>query len=508
MGWALVLGLYCASFLATLVSAKAFTGCIDGNTCRRVRVIGQGQDVSDAFRQYDSAQEIDLSGNMLEDSTFFGKDLRYLSQLQTLNLSYNLLIYDPFVNSRNNQLKTIDLTYNDLTQVTLPVAVTRFYAVRNKLSHIHFQGTRLNELFLSKNHFDSLNVFSALNQLTTLDLSCNRITELNTGVFSKMDRLIDLKLAHNHIHKTSGLGFPNSLQFLDVSNNILTMFDGVFTQLPNIRKLYLQNNKIMMTLTISTKYGSLQQIDVSGNDWNCNKLKDLYKAIPYNAQSVTDSKACSAKNHKSICCSDVSYADRLIEYYRQHYSTLEDTGAQNQGEVSCTDYTPGPCDGDDTLVAKVAENAVSSAAGFAKSKLEQLEIELAQQKSNLEREKGNYAAQLQKMNELTATLDELTNLIEEEYSAVGLTEQRDDLFKLQALFQKYGAMNIFLKAQIKLEERNNQDKLSEVTDLETQLEELRYRRDKLSEDFGKRNRTVSEYQLRINELNKKLGKTA
>lgn len=285
------------------------------------------------------------------------------------------------------------------------------------------------------------------------------------------------------------------------------MFDEVFSKIPNIRKLYLQNNKIMMNAKPSTRYGSLQRIDVSGNDWNCKNLKELQNAVPYNAQTVPDSKACADKHQKNVCCSDSSYADRLIQYYRHHYSTLQVSAAQHQGEINCSGYTPDPCDGDDTLVAKVAENVVSSAAGFAKSKLEQLEAQLAQQRSNLEREEGYFAIHQQQNSELSATLDELTNLIGAEYSAVGLTEQRDDLSKLQALFQKYEAMNNDLKVQINLEERNNQDKLSEVTDLETQLNDLRYRRDKLSEDLSKRNRTVTEYQLRISELNKKLGKT-
>lgn len=503
------LGILWVLSIVGLCSASAVIHCIDANQkCTKVRVVAQSpSDVSEVMQKYPRAELVDFHGNLLEN--LFDRNIPSFAQWKVLNLSYNLLNDDVFERVQQTQLQVVDLTYNQLGRVSIPASVIEFIAERNKLFQVTIKSNdKLQRLILPKNEISSLAPFKNLRKLEELDLSCNKISEINTADIATMTSLKIIKLPRNHIHSISGINSIASLQYLDLSNNILTVFADSKTIFPNVKSLFLQNNKIVMWLPKPEAPAGLNEISLENNDWDCNNLKSLLQTVNP-TMIVARRTECETplNNEQGICCkkAESPYADRLISYRKQEFKALQEgTHRQTGNTTTCDKYEPNPCDGDDNLVYQVAGAAVQNVESLARSNLQELDLQLKKEETLVNKIREDFKRSEQEHDSLSYEHSQLVTYINDMYNQAKLEGSSDLVKKLQDLFQDYENKNNLVKDQITAEERKNQDKLDEINRLETEAEDLNYRKSKLEEEVGNRNATVQGYNLQIERLKKRL----
>uniref|UniRef100_A0A023EW19 Protein phosphatase 1 regulatory subunit n=1 Tax=Aedes albopictus TaxID=7160 RepID=A0A023EW19_AEDAL len=496
-------GLLCVLWIWSIIglaSAREVINCLDGNKCTDVHAVVQGpQDVAAVMRSHANSRNVDFHGNLL--SQFIDSYTRNVRvQWEKLNLSYNLLDDDFFVNLQSPKLKYVDITYNLLTTVTVPSSVVEFIAERNNLTSITISSRILERLILPKNKLDSLRQFKNLPRLTELDLSCNQLEKLNLDELSSMPSLTSLNMANNRIHIVEGNRQFASLQYLDLSSNLLTMVDEPFASFPIIKHLYLQNNKIVMWVKEFPVPRSLQIINIHNNDWECGNVNTLKQKFANKIVQGSENVACTP--------ADSPYADRVIKYRKQEFYALKTGAAQRDGNISCESYKPNPCDGDDNRVYEVARSAMNSVENFAKQSMQQLQGELVRQHNYITSIQQQIVTEQQKYDQLNRENSDLVNYIDNEYKDAGLSGKSDAATQLNEIFEHYERENAKLKSEIKAEELRNADKLNELTTVENDIEDLEYQKNNLLKELDQRNSTVMGYQAKIDELNKKLQKVA
>lgn len=494
-------GLLCVLWIWSIIgvaSAKEVVNCWDYPNCADIHAVVQGpQDVAAVIRGFANSRKVDFHGNLLSqfiDSYAQSPWVRW----EKLNLSYNLLVDDFFVKLQNSQIKFVDITYNLLTTVTVPSSVVEFIAERNNLTSITINSRILERLILPKNKLDSLRQFKNLPRLTELDLSCNQLEKLYLDELSSMSSLAILNMANNRIHIVEGNRQFASLQYLDLSSNLLTIVDEPFASFPNIQHLYLQNNKIVLWFDSLPVPVSLQKINIQNNDWECAKLNKLKQNI--GNKMVLGSENVNCTN------ADSPYADRVIKYRKQEFYALKTGAAQRNGSIQCKDYKPNPCDGDDNRVYEVARSSMHSVENFAQQSMKQLQTELLREQNFKNSIEQQIATEQQKYDLLESVNLDLVKYINDEYKGARLSGKSDAATQLNEIFDHYERENAKLKNEIRAEEVRNQDKLNELTTVENDIDDLEYQKNNLLKELDQRNNTVMGYQAKIEELNKKLQK--
>lgn len=174
-----------------------------------------------------AASSLDLSDNRL---TTLNLSLIVNERLNSLNLSNNSFAYIPLTEKAS--LKTLNLNSNNIS-------------ISSMAPNIY-----LRNLYLSNNNIEnvsSLNL-SLLKNLETLDISCNRLKNLETSFFpERMHNLKHLNLAHNELGAIYRETFYNllSLNTLLLSHNNITDIDyETFLALPNLQYLDLSFNDL------------------------------------------------------------------------------------------------------------------------------------------------------------------------------------------------------------------------------------------------------------------------
>ncbi|XP_053688982.1 uncharacterized protein LOC128738131 [Sabethes cyaneus] len=501
MDRSLLLIVCCFLVVGIVVSNNVVINCSD-NSCRLL-----GQDmvaIANELTNHRSVRDLDLHGNLLQN--FHANILMQLNNLQSLNLSYNLLEEDVLTNIHNSQLKSIDVTYNNLSFVTVPPSVEQFSAVRNKLYFITVpSGNRLSKLMLSMNKFENLDNFRSMKLLTDLDLSCNRITSLDFQTLTTLKSLEYLNLANNYINTISGAPNLPKLKHIDLSNNWLVEVDVNFHAAVNLKTLLLQNNKIVF---FPGKINpSMKEMQLFGNDWHCPSLQKFLNGARFSYER--DQKYCpSPANVNGLCCSTLESptAARLIEYRQNKFRALQDFENQPNPNVQCSEVQRGPCDGDDELVYTIASSTlkVSHSSSFVKSEQDNLKRKLVQQ-INLVTRASQHAEFLKvEINKYGNQLDSLKALIDSEYQNTNLSGTNNFIEKLNSIFAKYEDTNTEVKARIRQAETEKQKKKEEITKLNDEKHTISSKMDQLKAVMDKRNKTVIDYNNRIAVLNNKL----
>ncbi|XP_056004929.1 slit homolog 2 protein-like isoform X2 [Ostrea edulis] len=133
------------------------------------------------------------------------------------------------------------------------------------------------ELKLQNNQIEKLganNVFRRLVNLQVIDLSSNRLQEIEEGAFNGAKKLIDVDLSNNRIGKLSG----KSLQGLETvrmmiieKNRITCLSNTTFNALTELRQLSLYGNEIRcISEGAFDKQGFLSILNLESNPFNCN----------------------------------------------------------------------------------------------------------------------------------------------------------------------------------------------------------------------------------------------
>uniref|UniRef100_A0A8C8RY47 Leucine rich repeat containing 70 n=1 Tax=Pelusios castaneus TaxID=367368 RepID=A0A8C8RY47_9SAUR len=158
-----------------------------------------------------SAMSLSLSNNFLKILT--ANTFRNLTFLRSLWLDHNNLTFlYPGVFSALGHLRELNLSRN------------------SRLTYLH------------------ANTFRGLFRLISLDLSSCNIFEIHplNNAFTTLNRLGELNLGHNQIAGLSNQIFKGLIQLktMHLEANRLTSINCSFNRLPNLRKLYLNNNRI------------------------------------------------------------------------------------------------------------------------------------------------------------------------------------------------------------------------------------------------------------------------
>lgn len=173
------------------------------------------------FNHLQKLTYLDLSHNQIEQINT--AELNNIPQLSYLDLSHNLLRDFPALN--NPQLTHLDLSYNFLNRIT-------------------------KDTFSPKPQFDYYTPdtpSTMWENLITLNLSYNRIDQIELGALSYLYTLVNLNLSHNYIEEISfqDLAGLYSLVNLNISyNQISELAPGIFNQLHQLVTLDISNNEL------------------------------------------------------------------------------------------------------------------------------------------------------------------------------------------------------------------------------------------------------------------------
>lgn len=262
---------------------------------------------------------LNLSGNYI--STLYFESFKHMNSLQNLDLSYNRFEYIPDQTFHNNyKLKHVNMTFNaiqkldnlhidkfhpdggildlsnnGLTQLRIPVGEGRRLTMLSlhsnnitdpSLVDLVYQ-TDLKTLDMSRNRISELdeNSLRLPVVLSSLDLSCNRIQKIGPSSFLRIGHLKYLRLAHNQLQSIEYGAFRglSSLLNLDLSFNSLVMVDSkMFMDLKSLATLFLRHNG-MNVIRDESWYGHKFNLKVylDGNNLTCEWLGAALKNFNY-----------------------------------------------------------------------------------------------------------------------------------------------------------------------------------------------------------------------------------
>jgi Leucine-rich repeat (LRR) protein len=224
---------------------------VSGGVSTNRLVVKKNQSVSEYLATVDKkAKKIDLSGYGL---TAIPKEVNEFKNIETLDLSKNLISELKFNPSQFKNLKTLNLSDNYLSEKTLQIKKNKNLRVLN-LSDNSFsllnrkwtQNRGLKDLLLANNQintFTSRNV-KRLKSVEMLNLYNCYIDELPAKI-NQLKKLSILDLYHNNLKQLpKGLTSLNQLQTLAISNNQLWFLPSDMNKMNNLKNLYVHHNKL------------------------------------------------------------------------------------------------------------------------------------------------------------------------------------------------------------------------------------------------------------------------
>lgn len=212
--------------------------------------------------------------DIIEDNMF-----KNVTSLFELNFSNNKLRSVPKAIESLSNLRSLDLSYNLITDIT-----NTSYQGIEQLYGLNLESNRIGNL--------SKGVFSELPSLRILNLSKNRIVKIDQATFEDVPDLHALRLDSNFISDINGL-FPNlrDLLMLNISVNRITWFDYALIPI-GLQWLDIHGNQIeslgnYFELEAVLK---LRTLDVSGNkltEIDSNSLPDGIEIVYMNNNTIS-----------------------------------------------------------------------------------------------------------------------------------------------------------------------------------------------------------------------------
>jgi Leucine-rich repeat (LRR) protein/serine/threonine protein kinase len=174
------------------------------------------------------------------------KPLRALTNLQTLDCSYNWNISDLEPLRALTNLQTLDCGYNEISDLEPLRALTKLQTLhcsRNKISDLEPLRalTNLQTLHCHENKISDLEPLRALTNLQTLDCRSNKISNLEP--LRALTKLQELDCSRNKISDSEPLRALTNLQKLSCRWNKINDLE-LLRALTNLQKLSCQHNKI------------------------------------------------------------------------------------------------------------------------------------------------------------------------------------------------------------------------------------------------------------------------
>ncbi|KAM6967878.1 trophoblast glycoprotein [Aplochiton taeniatus] len=220
----------------------------------------------------------------------------------------------------------------------LPANTKTLFVTGNNISRISVESfptrmEQLTDLYLNGNQMESVDsmVFNNLPNLRLLNLSNNSIQSFNSKAFPDDNKLQELNLSRAILNRSvvgdvlAMLQHGTLIQLtrLDLSNNELVVLpEGVFTHLPNLATLSLQNGSIISLQNGTLNIPLLQDLDLRDN-----ALRELNNSTLCDLSLKTDLWVHLAGNPWRCDCN----IDDLVAWLR---TSNQVTDAQN---LTCAD---------------------------------------------------------------------------------------------------------------------------------------------------------------------------
>ncbi|XP_029988318.1 slit homolog 1b isoform X2 [Sphaeramia orbicularis] len=201
------------------------------------------------------------------------------------------------------------------------------------------------ELRLNNNDLSVLEAtgaFKGLSQLKKINLSNNKISEIEDGAFEGASSVVELHLTANHLESVRGSMFRGmeGLRMLMLRNNkISCIHNGSFTGLTNVRLLSLYDNQLSSILPGAfDTLPNLSTLNLLANPFNCDCRLSWFGAWLRSRRIVTGNPRCQGPAFlREIPLQDVAVPDFRCE----DGSVLEDSscgpGPQCPTQCTCMD---------------------------------------------------------------------------------------------------------------------------------------------------------------------------
>jgi Leucine-rich repeat (LRR) protein len=219
---------------------------------------------SDKFWELETLKSLDFSFNQLTD---LPKELLLFNDIQTVKIKNNKLasffpmLHDGEENFHTffQNLRILDLSFNQISDINNEILFHSMFNLKdfnvsnNLLQRIPDGIWHLNQLRtldLSCNHlsalFSSPSIARQLNisLLTVLNLSKNRLTEFSGELLNHCKLLESLDLSQNVLNSFPPIRVNRSLKYLNLSQNRLRSFPSIEISLTQLNQLILSFNQI------------------------------------------------------------------------------------------------------------------------------------------------------------------------------------------------------------------------------------------------------------------------
>uniref|UniRef100_A0A4W6EH69 Slit homolog 1b (Drosophila) n=1 Tax=Lates calcarifer TaxID=8187 RepID=A0A4W6EH69_LATCA len=201
------------------------------------------------------------------------------------------------------------------------------------------------ELRLNNNDLSVLEAtgaFKGLSQLKKINLSNNKISDIEDGAFDGASSVVELHLTANHLESVRGSMFKGmeGLRMLMLRNNkISCIHNGSFTGLTNVRLLSLYDNQLSTILPGAfDTLPNLSTLNLLANPFNCDCRLSWFGAWLRSRRIVTGNPRCQGPAFlREIPLQDVAVPDFRCE----DGSVLDDSscapGPQCPSQCTCMD---------------------------------------------------------------------------------------------------------------------------------------------------------------------------
>lgn len=229
--------------------------------------------------------ELDLSHNEITSHWVGPETFSDLTSLRHLDLSYNKMSrIDAGTFKSLTSLNVLQLHHNEIESIAEDAFASLFDLQTLVLSHNHltrldslpFSGLKsLNSLAIDNNRLESLhdNLFGNVTSLFELNLAGNKL-RLVPGSIEKLNNLRSLDLSYNLITDISNTSYQGIEQLYGLNlecNRIGNLTKGIFSDLPSLRILNLAKNNIA-----SIAQGTFDDVpDLHALRLDSNKISDV-----------------------------------------------------------------------------------------------------------------------------------------------------------------------------------------------------------------------------------------
>ncbi|XP_014224745.1 chaoptin isoform X2 [Trichogramma pretiosum] len=176
----------------------------------------------------------------------------------TSSSSSSNLGHFPVGGMTQSNIKVLDLSYNNITEIT------RYYfkPVEYSLTHLHLSHNEINNVTQA--------VFGNMPHLQWLDLSWNDLMEIDFDCFKETKNIQVLKFSHNNIMDIPAESFRNlkKLRIVDLSHNRLrSLADNLFME-AYIESLDLSHNQFMRLPINPMSLSAAASLSILDLSWN------------------------------------------------------------------------------------------------------------------------------------------------------------------------------------------------------------------------------------------------